>query len=115
MKALSSKEPVIPIKKKVKGESKIIVEKFDMPEIEEFKPLNNTRKVHYPMMIKKYKIEKDVDEQHFDDFRMAMNVIIKNDNDELFQNLLDKKSGVQANDSQGQDGTKVSDIETAMS
>ena len=54
MKLLKSKPPVQMIKRVPKGASKVIFEHFDIPEIEEFRPLNNTRKVHYPMMLEKY-------------------------------------------------------------
>jgi len=81
------------IKRIPKGASKVIVEPFDIPEIEEFRPLNNTRKVHYPMMLEKYQVLK-YDERNYDDFRHAIRDIVKTkDNDNLFSLNLNKKSG----------------------
>lgn len=82
MKCLSSKEPVKPIKREPKGANRVIVEAFDIPEVEEFRPLNNTRKVHYPMMLEKYQVKKH--REIYDDFREAMSFIVSKDNDELF-------------------------------
>jgi hypothetical protein len=93
MKLLSSKAPVQMIKRIPKGASKVHFEPFDIPEIEEFRPLNNTRKVHYPMMLEKYQVFK-YDESNYDDFRHAIRDIVKTkDNDNLFSENLTKKSG----------------------
>ena len=90
---LSSKPPVQTIKRIPKGASKVIVEPFDIPVIEEFKPLNNTRKVYYPMMLEKYEVTK-YDEASFDDFRIAIDhIATKKNNNELFTQNLNEKSG----------------------
>ena len=52
MKKLSSKQPV-PIIKRNKGNC-VEVEPFDIELPDEFKPLNKTRKVQYPMVLKRY-------------------------------------------------------------
>ena len=51
MKQLSSKVPVKTIKRATKG---VINEPFEIFEVEEFKHMNKTRKIHYPMLAKKY-------------------------------------------------------------
>ena len=52
MKALKSSVPVKPIPR-MKGR-RVVIEKFEIEQPAEFKPLNNTRKVEYPMMLRKY-------------------------------------------------------------
>ena len=54
MKMLSSKEPVPTIKRN-KGQQ-IVNEPFDKMETDVFKEVNKTRKVQYPMVMKKYQI-----------------------------------------------------------
>ena len=97
MKALKSYVPVKPIPR-TKGRG-VIVEQFDIQKPSDFKPLNNTRKVEYPMMLRKYlngdieKIKK-IQEVDLDDFRGAMQKIVKDsDNDDIFSEALKKKSG----------------------
>lgn len=41
------------------------------------------------MMLKRYNVE-NVKDWDIDDFRKAMNIIVKNDNDEIFDKLLNK-------------------------
>ena len=88
MKPLTSKEPV-PTIKKPKG---FVVEPFDIQEVQELKPLNKTRKIEYPMMLRRYNVNK-IQEWDIDDFRKAMGVIVKKDNDEIFTHHLNKKGG----------------------
>ena len=54
MKALSSKEPVKTIIRQKGGLAKVVNEPFEINEVSTFKPVNITRKIHYPMMMKKY-------------------------------------------------------------
>ena len=75
-----------------RGGNKVIVEPFDIQPPKEFKEINNTRKVHYPMMLQKYNCEK-VMPWNLDDFRYAMLMIVRTDNDEVFNEHLAKKSG----------------------
>lgn len=91
MKALVSKPAPIPVKREPKGAANVVIEPFDIPEVDEFRPLNNTRKVHYPMMLAKYQIKQQ--KEVYDDFRMAMYDIVNMDNDELFSENLTKKLG----------------------
>ena len=87
MKRLSSKEPV-PTIKRVKGQA-VKNEPFDIPETDEFQPVNKTRKVQYPMVLKRYNVEKRIKEWDMDDFRKAMDYIVFNkNNDELFDKNL---------------------------
>lgn len=70
-----------------RGGNKVIVEPFDIQPPKEFKEINNTRKVHYPMMLQKYNCEK-VMPWNLDDFRYAMLMIVRTDNDEVFNEHL---------------------------
>ena len=88
MKRLSSKPPVKTIKRAAKG---VVNEPFERFEVEEFKPVNKTRKIHYPMMLKKYQIER-MEDANMDDFRHAMSIIVAGDNDDLFDRYLAKNS-----------------------
>ena len=54
--------------------------------------MNNTRKVHYPMMLEKYN-QKKISPWNLHDFREAMLLIVKKDNDDIFSEYLNKKSG----------------------
>ena len=98
MKLLSSKEVVPTIKKVIKGE-RHINEPFDIEEPGEFKPVNKTRKVQYPMVLRRYQValgknKDEVQEWDIDDFRLAMKVIVKKgDNDDIFTKNLTKQSG----------------------
>ena len=51
--------------------NKVVNEPFEIEKPNKFKVLNNTRKVHYPMMLQKYHVDK-VDDWNIDDFRRAM-------------------------------------------
>ena len=51
--------------------TKVVVEPFDIQAPKEFNEINNTRKVHYPMMLTKYNCEK-VSPWNLHDFRKAM-------------------------------------------
>jgi len=72
--------------------NKVVNEPFEIEKPNKFKVLNNTRKVHYPMMLQKYHVDK-VDDWNIDDFRRAMQIIVRKDNDALFDKHLSKKSG----------------------
>lgn len=90
MKNLSSRQPV-PIIKRTKG-NQVEVEHFDIVEPEKFKPINKTRKVQYPMVLKRYQVEKSIKDYDLDDFRQAMDFIVfKKDNDEIFSKNLIKQ------------------------
>ena len=54
---------------------KAVVEPFEITEVSTFKYVNNTRKIHYPMMVKKYQIER-IDNMDMDDFRKAVELIV---------------------------------------
>ena len=58
MKALSSKEPVKVIKREKGALHKAVNEPFEITEVSSFKYLNNTRKIHYPMMLRKYQVDR---------------------------------------------------------
>ena len=88
MKQLSSKVPVKTIVRTSKG---VINEPFEIYEVEEFKHMNKTRKIHYPMLAKKYQIDK-IDNENMDDFRQAMSIIVRRSNDELFDKFLNKNT-----------------------
>ena len=62
--------PVKIIKPPVKGQ-KQVMEQFEPMEVDKFKPLNETRKVHYPLMLQKYKMS-NIEDESVDDFRKAM-------------------------------------------
>ena len=47
------------------------MEQFEPMEVDKFKPLNETRKVHYPLMLQKYKMS-NIEDESVDDFRKAM-------------------------------------------
>ena len=79
MKPLSSHVPVPTIQnpKHIKN----VPEPFEAMEINEFKFVNNTRKIHYPLMLKKYEMNR-IDDSNVDDFRNAIKLIVKKkDND----------------------------------
>ena len=83
MKALSSKEPVPTIKRN-KG-NRVERESFEIEEPEEFKPVNKTRKVQYPMVLRRYNVDNKIKDSDVDDFRRAMSIIVKKeDNDDIF-------------------------------
>ena len=87
MKKLNSKQPA-PILKRTKG-NQVEVEPFDIIQPEELKPMNKTRKVQYPMVLKRYQVEKNIKDYELDDFRQVMDYIVfKKDNDEIFSNNL---------------------------
>ena len=88
MKPLTSKESV-PTIKRSKG---FVVKTFEIQEVEELKPLNKTRKIEYPSMLRRYNVEQ-IQEWDIDDFRKAMGVIVKKDNDEIFSQHLNRKAG----------------------
>ena len=77
---------------KERAGTRVIVEPFDIQLPKEFKESNNTRKVHYPMMLKKYNHEK-IQAWDLHDFRRAMLQIVRKDNDDMFSENLAKKSG----------------------
>ena len=67
------------------------MEPFDIELPNEFKPLNKTRKVQYPMVLKRYQVERNIKDYDLDDFRQAMDYIVfKKDNDEIFNRNLNK-------------------------
>ena len=69
-------------------------EPFDIEEPDEFRPVNKTRKVQYPMVLRRYQVERNIKDIDLDDFRLAMDHIVKRkDNDEIFSKNLNKKSG----------------------
>ena len=74
MKQLASKVPVKTIKR-TKG-IREAAEPFEINEIEAFKPLNKTRQIHYPMMVKKYGLDR-IDDSSLDFFRDAMSQIVR--------------------------------------
>ena len=78
--------PVKIIKPPAKGQ-KQVNEPFEPLEVDKFKPMNETRKVHYPLMLQKYKMS-NIDDENVDDFRKAMACIVKSDNDEVFSRYL---------------------------
>ena len=90
MKLLSSKEPVATIKR-TKG-LHVPNEPFDKLEVETFREVNKTRKVQYPMVMKKYLDKEamlDIKEWDVDDFRYTMRKIVNNHgNDETFTKIL---------------------------
>ena len=73
-----------------------MAEPFEINEVEAFKPLNKTRQIHYPMMVRKYGLDR-IDDSSLDFFRDAMSVIVRQDNDELFNRFLSQKSGRASN------------------
>ena len=75
MKALASKEPVKMIERDKTGLSKVVPEPFEVHEVSTFKPVNNTRKIHYPMMLRKYHVER-IENEDMDDFRKAVEIIV---------------------------------------
>lgn len=98
MKALSSKEPVKVIQRQKGGAFKVVNEPFEACEVSTFKPVNNTRKIHYPMMLRKYHIDR-IENEDLDDFRKAVDIIVANSKkdtekyDELFTQSLSKHAG----------------------
>ena len=61
MKALSSKEPA-PILNRGDGAvggggGQAASDRLEVGEVSKFRFVNNTRKIHYPMMLRKYQIE----------------------------------------------------------
>ena len=76
MKALSSKEPVKVIKREKGGLAKASNEPFEINEVSSFKYVNNTRKIHYPMMLRKYQVE-CIENEDMDDFRKAVELIVE--------------------------------------
>ena len=76
MKALSSKEPVKVIKREKGGLAKASNEPFEINEVSSFKYVNNTRKIHYPMMLRKYQVER-IENEDMDDFRKAVELIVE--------------------------------------
>lgn len=80
------------VQQKERAGTKVIVEPFDIQLPKEFKECNNTRKVDYPMMLKKFNHEK-IEAYDFHDFRRAMIQIVRMDNDEMFTDFLAQKSG----------------------
>lgn len=76
-----SKRPAYDLSKKFFH--KVIVEPFEIQQPKEFKEMNNTRKVDYPMMLQKYNIRR-VSAWNLHDFREAMFLIVKKDNDDIF-------------------------------
>ena len=87
MKKLKTRQPA-PIIKRAKG-NQVEVEPFDIVQPDELKPINKTRKVQYPMVLKRYQVEKNIKDYELDDFRQVMDYIVqKKDNDEIFSNNL---------------------------
>ena len=83
----------MPIIKRTKGH-RVALEPFDIEEPDEFRPVNKTRKVQYPMVLRRYQVERNIKDVDLDDFRLAMDHIVKKkDNDEIFTKNLNKKSG----------------------
>ena len=91
-KARRKKRAEFDIAKKIRGFNKVIVEPFEIEPCKQFVEMNNTRKVDYPMMLQKYNIQ-NVQAWELHDFRKAMLKIVKKDNDDLFNEHLNKKSG----------------------
>ena len=84
MKNLKSHVPVPTIPRVVNRAP----EPFEPMPVNEFTWTNDTRKIHYPMMLKKYEIDK-IDDRDMDDFRYALSLIVKKkDNNELFDRHL---------------------------
>ena len=88
MKALSSKEPVKVIKREKGALYKAANEPFEINEVDTFKYLNNTRKIHYPMMLRKYQVDR-INNEDMDDFRQAVQLIVKESivNSDKYDNL----------------------------
>ena len=60
MKALSSKEPPVPILNRgggASGAAQAASDRLEVNEVSKFRFVNNTRKIHYPMMLRKYQID----------------------------------------------------------
>ena len=88
MKALSSKEPVKVIKREKGALHRAVNEPFEINEVSSFKHLNNTRKIHYPMMLRKYQVDR-IDNEDMDDFRKAVELIVEKSvvNSDKYDNL----------------------------
>ena len=69
------------------------------PQIKTFRPINKTRKIHYPQVIKKYNIEKP-QQIYIDDFRSAMKKIVKQPNDKSFLKVDENMSNFSSDDGQ---------------
>ena len=92
MKGVASRPPV-PIIKRTKGHM-VTNEPLEIEEPDEFRPVNKTRKVQYPMVLRRYQVERNIKDIDLDDFRLAMDHIVKKkDNDEIFTKNLNQKSG----------------------
>ena len=96
MKALSSKEPPPVLNRG--GASSDANDHLEINEVSTFRYVNNTRKIHYPMMLRKYQIDK-ISNEDMDDFRKAVEIIVANSKvdsekyDKLFTQSLQKHVG----------------------
>ena len=65
--------------------------------VKPFEPINNTRAISYPKMVKKYnattKDERLMDQRDYDDFRVALFKIAKMPDEEFYERKRDEFSG----------------------
>ena len=74
------------------------------PQITTFRPMNKTRKIKYPQLIKKYEV-KNPKLIYYDDFRYAMKKLVNKKIKSGFMNMIEDQSDMSNNVDMGKTGS----------